>query len=178
MPLLNPVVERFRCFVRGLADAPPGALKPEEALSTLAADLRQLSASVRWDESPYRPALGSEELVYEIARAGEAGPALYLVSDGVGTSSPPHEHLTWAVIVGISGVEVNVRYELVNVKNRLVRPTGRAFVAGGDVLVLDTGAIHSTLVAGPTPTYHLHLYGKPLESLPPFPARRYDVDAA
>ena len=120
MPLLNPVVEHFRCFVRGLADAPPGALKPEEALSTLAADLRQLSASVRWDESPYRPALGSEELVYEIARAGEAGPALHLVSDGVGTSSPPHEHLTWAVIVGISGVEVNVRYELVNVKNRLV----------------------------------------------------------
>ena len=172
------MVEPFRSFIQRLADASPGTLKPGDALGAIAADLQQLSASVRWDESPYRPALASEELVYEIARGGAVGPTLYLVSDGVAVSSPPHEHLTWAVIVGISGVEVNVTYELVNVKNRLVRPLGRALVAKGDVLVLDVGTIHSTLVASPTPTYHLHLYGKPLETLPPFPVRRYHVDAA
>jgi predicted metal-dependent enzyme (double-stranded beta helix superfamily) len=122
--------------------------------------------------------LGPQELVYEIARASEAGPTLYLVSDGVGVSSPSHEHLTWAVIVGISGVEVNVVYELTNAKKRSVRPARRVLVAKNDVLVLETGAIHSTLVASSTPTYHLHRYGKPLETLPPFPARRYDADAA
>jgi predicted metal-dependent enzyme (double-stranded beta helix superfamily) len=101
-----------------------------------------------------------------------------LVSDGAGVSSPPHEHFTWAVIVGIRGAEVNVVYELTNAQKRLVRPARRVLIAKGDVLVLETGAIHSTLVASSTPTCHLHLYGKPLETLPPFAVRRYDTDAA
>jgi hypothetical protein len=69
MPLSDPVVEPLRSFIHRLEDASAGAPKPEEALRTMAADLQRLSAAVRWDECHYRQALGSEELVYEIARA-------------------------------------------------------------------------------------------------------------
>ena len=153
-----------------------GARRPrlEGFLGSLGRDLLRIGAAVPWDAGSYRPAGGSEELVYEVARASDAGPALYLVSDGPGVSSPPHEHLTWAVIVGLGGVEVNVLYELVDARQRRVRSVAQTLVAPGDTLVLVAGAIHSTHVEGGAPTYHLHLYGKPLDSLPAFASRRFE----
>lgn len=172
------MAETFRSFVEQVDHELPGPDATERSLGAVAERLRQLSAAVRLDASDYRPARPGEELLYELARAPGDGPALYLVSDGAGVFSAPHEHLTWAVIFGISGAEQNFLYRVVDARLRLVRRAGEALVAGGDVLVSGTSSIHSTRVVGTTPTYHLHLYGKPLDALPEFAVREYSAGEA
>lgn len=109
-----------------------------------------------------------EELLHALF-AHPTGPTLYLVSDGVGVTSPPHEHMTWAVIVGLSGFELNTLYSQgVGTAMHLV---SELVVGPGDFIVLEPVAIHATSVVGTQPTLHLHMYGRPLHTLPPFAAR-------
>jgi predicted metal-dependent enzyme (double-stranded beta helix superfamily) len=127
------------------------------------------------DTSLFPSAQPGEELLYELAVDSQGGPSLYLVSDGVGVSTPPHEHQTWAVIIGIRGREFNVIY----------RPApefgqGRAAVVSeciigpGDVFVMLPEEIHGIDHGrGNHPTYHIHLYGRPLSSLPRLESRLY-----
>jgi predicted metal-dependent enzyme (double-stranded beta helix superfamily) len=141
-----------------------------DALSLLAQDLAALGTRLQPDRFPR--AQPGEELVYPLIEQSQ-GPSLYIVSDGVGTSSPPHEHQTWALIVGLAGNEMNTFYSLSTAEPDVPIPAHRRNVSAGDFVVLDSSAIHSTSVAGTEPTYHLHLYGRALSSLPPFAARSY-----
>jgi predicted metal-dependent enzyme (double-stranded beta helix superfamily) len=145
----------------------------EASLAAVAEDLRRLAAELALPPADFPPAGPGQERVYELAEDPGGGAALYLVSDAPCTVSPPHEHLTWAVIVGIRGVEANTLYRITDPERREVEVCGEAAVGAGQALVLPEGAIHSTAVLGPTATYHLHLYGKPLRSLPPFGERTY-----
>jgi predicted metal-dependent enzyme (double-stranded beta helix superfamily) len=108
-----------------------------------------------------------------LAEDARSGIALYLVSDAPGTVSPPHEHRTWAVIAGIRGVEANTLYRIIDSESRAVEMCGEVVVGAGQTLVLPERAIHSTAARGATATYHLHLYGKPLRSLPGLRVRTY-----
>jgi predicted metal-dependent enzyme (double-stranded beta helix superfamily) len=145
----------------------------EASLTAVAADLRHVAAELALPPTDFPPAGSSQELVYALAEDARSGIALYLVSDAPGTASPPHEHLTWAIIAGIRGVEANTLYRIRDPERREVEACGEALVAAGQALVLLEGAIHSTATLGETATYHLHLYGKPLRTLPPFEARTY-----
>ena len=129
-----------------------GALDRER----VAAELRELAMTHRWSATGLHPASVGQERVHLLASAGQDQPSLYLVSDGAGVVSPPHEHETWAVIAGISGIELNVVYARVPGRTREVEPIGDHRVGPGDVLVLDAASIHSTAVDGAA-TYHLHL---------------------
>lgn len=114
-------------------------------------------------------ASGSQELLVPLhVVAGK--PALYLVSDGAGVTSPPHGHGTWAVIAGLSGTERNIVYARDDAAG-VLRPLRSVDVGAGEVLCLRTDAIHATVAAGNRPTFHLHLYGRPLDELPPFASR-------
>jgi predicted metal-dependent enzyme (double-stranded beta helix superfamily) len=124
-------------------------------------------------ESFYRKANEGEELVYRIATDPKSGITLYLISDGPRSISPPHEHLTWSVIVGLDGVEENTVFEPLDQEKRTVRICRTVSVGPGESIFFDRAAIHGTKVVGQASTYHLHLYGKPLESLPPFASRIY-----
>lgn len=132
--------------------------------------------SRRTDLTAYRRALPTEELVHAL-HASASGPAAYLVSDGAETCSPPHEHQTWAVIVGIAGCEVNRLYVLASpgapASARKLRFESEQRVGPGESLVLAHTAIHSTSVLGPASTLHLHVYGQALERLPPFASRTF-----
>lgn len=151
-----------------IARVPPhdGSL-PAKLLESLAAELQQLAVPSLWQPASLRPASVGEELLYLIASSAHA--ALYLVSDGVGTSSPPHEHQTWALIAGIHGCERNEFYER-SAPNG-IRLQSHRDVGAGDVVALLREAIHATTVHGDQPTYHLHLYGARLQDLPPFAQR-------
>ena len=46
-----------------------------------------------------------------------------------------------------------------------------------DALYLSSDAIHATTAMDDTPTFHLHLYGRPLTELPPYAARCYPPSA-
>jgi predicted metal-dependent enzyme (double-stranded beta helix superfamily) len=139
-------------------------------LTELASGL--LAWTRRHELTTYKRASASEELLYPL-HAAEAGAAVYLLSDGVNSKSPAHEHHTWAVIVGIAGRELNRMFTLG--PDRQLRLSHEQVVGPGDTLVLESAAIHSTVVVGTEPTFHIHVYGKALERLAPFSARTFEA---
>ena len=153
-----------------------GVVPDEERLTEAAETLRTLVMSPLWPMSSFRSALPGEELVHELAVAsGE--PSLYLVSDGAGTSSPPHRHDTWAIIAGIRGRESNILFRLVACAEPFAVPVETVTVGPGEVLILAPESVHATEVVGSEATFHLHLYGRPLHELPGFEERISSVDA-
>lgn len=95
--------------------------------------------------------------------------ALYLSVGRKGRETPPHNHTTWAVIVGMSGEEENRIYareddgsvegaaELKQIDSKLLR--------ADDGLAYMPDAIHSIHVISDEPTRHFHMYGTALHAL-------------
>lgn len=137
--------------------------------------MARLGNEIDWDELQVQVAGPNEERLYLLAQREPDGPALYLVSDGAGVTSPAHEHRTWALIVGLSGIESNILYERTSLEEREARRNEVKNIGAGDSIVLTEGAIHATEVIGPKATFHLHLYGKPLHCLPSFEDRIFCV---
>ena len=75
--------------------------------------------------------------------------------------SPPHNHLTWAVIGLYSGREDNIFYRRDG--DRIIE-RGRQDLAPRDVMVLDTDTIHSISNPLPHRSYALHVYGGALDN--------------
>ena len=114
-----------------------------------------------------------QEALYELGRHPVSGIALYLVSDAPGIVSAPHEHRTWAVAVGLGGIEVNTLYRIRDAGARTAAPGASRRIGPGDWIVMLEDEVHATESLGPAPTYHLHLYGRALDSLPPFGTRTF-----
>lgn len=99
--------------------------------------------------------------------AGE--PALYLNSINPGKTTLPHNHTTWAVIVALSGQELNRVYRRSDDGSRPGRATleqvREVVVQPGQPVSFLPDDIHSIHVTGDEPTLHFHLYGQPLETL-------------
>ena len=108
-------------------------------------------------------------VIYRLAEDADHRFALYASAGAPGKSVPPHNHTTWAVIVGVHGDEHNVFYERVDdgsVAGRgEVRPSGEFTVTHGTGVTLMPDDIHSIHVTGDKPTVHLHMYGLALEQL-------------
>ena len=167
----NAIVQQARHFVEQLVTLPQ---EPAD-LRAIADSLRLFASSSVWQTAPYRQAVPGEELLYELALGNGNGPSLYLVSDGGGVTSPPHCHGTWAVIAGIRGQEFNHRYAVQSPDRRTAVCTGEVAVGPGQALTLGPEDVHSTEVRGVGSTFHLHLYGRPLNELPSFESRCYTV---
>lgn len=144
-----------------------------QLLDKLADLLKQFTYEKDFWISRFRPANHNEELLYEIIVNKSSGISLCLVSDGVDVKSPPHTHHTWAIIAGISGVELNRMYVVTDHQKRTVKEVKVVTVGPGDVAVFTKDDIHSTEVTGHQPTYHLHMYGCDLKSLPAFNKRTF-----
>jgi predicted metal-dependent enzyme (double-stranded beta helix superfamily) len=95
--------------------------------------------------------------------------ALYMNALNPGNETKPHDHTTWAVVVAVSGQELNRRYERTDdgsVEGRAtLRETGQVMVEPGRGITLMPEDIHSIHTSGSEPTRHLHLYGLALERL-------------
>jgi len=81
----------------------------------------------------------------------------------------PHNHTTWAVIVGICGNERNVFYKRTDDASKdgigIVHPIREFNVSHGSGVTLMPDDIHSIHVTGNKKTIHLHMYGLALEKL-------------
>ena len=119
-----------------------------------------------------------EERLHALAVASESTPSIYLVSDGAGVVSPPHEHCTWAVIVGVRGNELNTFFHRPSSGSVFITPEHSVCVGPGEFLTMRESAVHSTAVVGNESTFHVHLYGRPLFALPPFASRCFAVQDA
>lgn len=157
-------------FVDDLAALQLGDQPCDSQLAAVGNLMLQLASATDWRATGLAPASGDQELLYPL-HVTPSRPALYLVSDGPGVTSAPHGHATWAVIVGIHGNEHNTIYRRATPTSDTVRPVSDIEVKARDVLVLPATAIHATRAADQAPTFHLHLYGKPLDELPPYASR-------
>lgn len=153
-----------------------------ETLATIAARLEQLAAHQQlFSPADFPPPAAGQggSTRYRLNPAdSDASPALYLNAINPGKASPPHNHTTWAVIVAIAGQELNRLYERTDDRRdptrAQIRVAREVTVQPGTPITFLPDDIHSIHVGGDTPTWHLHLYGQPLETL----AERIAIDPA
>jgi predicted metal-dependent enzyme (double-stranded beta helix superfamily) len=95
-------------------------------------------------------------------------PFVTVVSWLPGRGAPPHDHGTWAVVVGVEGVERNSFWERVDDHSKPghaeLRQTGGKDCGPGDVLAMPSGTIHGVKNESGSITLSFHVYGRPLNA--------------
>jgi len=96
------------------------------------------------------------------------GLALYAVAAQGQSATPPHDHTTWAVVVGVEGEELNRLYRPVHAGPGEARleEIGATVVKPGTGVALMPDDIHSIQRTSDAPMLHFHLYGRSIEHLP------------
>jgi len=88
------------------------------------------------------------------------GLALYANSaNGRFFETPVHNHKTWAVLVGVAGVELNRLCE--RTEDGGIRDVGQVELRQGTSLIFEPEDLHA--ISGDAPLLNFHLYGKGLE---------------
>jgi predicted metal-dependent enzyme (double-stranded beta helix superfamily) len=120
-----------------------------------------------FDEFPLRH---DGSTLYRLSEDPDHGFALYAVAARSESRMPPHDHTTWAVVVGVEGGELNRHYRRLDDgampgQGRL-EATGATLVKEGTGVALMPDDIHSIERSSDAPMLHFHLYGRSLEHLP------------
>ena len=100
--------------------------------------------------------------LYRLSEDEDHGFALYLNVASGDVNAPPHDHTTWAVIVGIDGQEENRFYKKVpdgveQIDSKMVEP--------GKGVAIMTGEFHTIHINAGKPVMNFHMYGRGLEQL-------------
>ena len=134
-----------------------------DAIGELAAGLAQHKDLFDKERFP-PPGDGVRSALYLLNEDDDHGYAMYLVCTQPGNGAPPHDHMTWAVIVGFEGDEENVLWERIDdgsAPGRAeIRETGRVVLREGDSIAFGPDDIHSIKTVSEGSTRHIHLYGK------------------
>ena len=141
------------------------------ALAAIEAELLELAARRELFPIKHFP-VGPDDgngVIYRLSEDADHRFALYASTGVPGKGVPPHDHTTWAVIVGVHGDEHNVFYRRADDGSRPGKGTlakiRETTVGPGTGVALMPDDIHSIFVAGETNTVHLHMYGLALERL-------------
>jgi len=107
----------------------------------------------------------STSYMYRLAQDADDRFALYAQSSRGHVETPPHDHTTWAVVVGHAGNELNRFYER---SDDGVVEIGRHMVGAGTGVAMLPDDLHSIHID--EPALNFHCYGLALERLD---SRRY-----
>lgn len=94
--------------------------------------------------------------------------SLFIVADSwlPGRGVRPHDHGTWAVVVGVTGPETNEFWERTDDGSRPGRAELKKIreetISEGDVVVMSAGEIHSVVNETNETTLSFHVYGRHL----------------
>lgn len=116
------------------------------------------------------PSASEDAALYGLSVDADKRFALYIYRPRPGKETPPHNHTTWAIVVGIAGEEPTRVYERVSEDRAAGRATlrvSREFTVGAHTgVAYMPNDVHSIHIAGERPIMHLHLYGRSLLDLP------------
>ena len=116
------------------------------------------------------PLLHEGSTMHLLSEDEDHGFALYAVAAHSASKTPPHDHTTWAVVVGVEGAEVNRHYRRVDdgtvAGAGRLEETGATVVEPGAGVALMPDDIHSIERTSDAPMLHFHLYGRSIEHLP------------
>ncbi len=112
------------------------------------------------DYPPPAPGAKLRSCLYRLSEDADHRFALYANASLGGYGTPAHNHTTWAVIVGVTGEELNKFYERVPDG---VREKGRDVVRQGTGVAFMPEDLHSIHIEAPL--LNFHLYGLALEQL-------------
>lgn len=113
------------------------------------------------DFPPPAPGGKLKSCLYRIAEDPDHRFALYVNASLGGHNTPAHNHTTWAVIVGVSGEELNCFYD--RAEEGGVREKGRAVVKQGTGVAFMPEDLHSIHIQAPL--INFHMYGLGLDQL-------------
>ena len=137
-----------------------------ETLQAIRARLMQLAERTDLfkldDFPPPKPGDERNSCLYRLSEDADHRFALYANSSRGNHASPPHNHTTWAVIVGVCGSdELNRFYE--RTPEGGVREVGSELVRAGSGVAFMPDDLHSIHIEAPL--LNFHLYGRGLEQL-------------
>jgi len=131
--------------------------KIKQRLMRLAARQELFTAA---DYPPPQPGSKRNSCLYRVAEDADHRFALYVNSSDGNYGTPAHNHTTWAVIVGVSGEELNRFYDRVDIG---VKEKGNAVVKQGTGVAFMPEDLHSIHIQAPL--INFHMYGLALERL-------------
>jgi predicted metal-dependent enzyme (double-stranded beta helix superfamily) len=135
------------------------------SLQDIKARLIKLAArSDLFDPKDYPPPAPGGKLrscLYRISEDADHRFALYANASLGGYGTPAHNHTTWAVIVGVTGEELNKFYD--RDPKSGVREKGRDVVKQGTGVAFMPEDLHSIHIEAPL--LNFHMYGLALEQL-------------
>ena len=141
-----------------------------DALGKIRNELIELTQDKElFPRSSFPIANDGESPVYRISEDPDHRYALYASVGAAGKSVPPHNHTTWAVIVGVYGDELNRFYKRTDDESiegfAELEETGSFVVRHGNGVVFLPEDIHAISTDDSEPTVHLHMYGLALDHL-------------
>ena len=144
-------IERDQGVTRGSLE------KIKQRLTQLAARQALFTAA---DFPPPQPGSKRNSCLYRVAEDADHRFALYVNSSDGNYGTPAHNHTTWAVIVGVSGEELNRFYDRTGDGPR---EKGSAVVKQGTGVAFMPDDYHSIHISAPL--INFHMYGLALEQL-------------
>jgi predicted metal-dependent enzyme (double-stranded beta helix superfamily) len=112
------------------------------------------------DFPPPPPGGKRHSCLYRLSEDADHRYALYANASLGGHDTPAHNHTTWAVIVGVTGEELNKFYDRAGGG---VREKGRGVVRQGTGVAFLSEDLHSIHIEAPL--LNFHMYGLALEQL-------------
>ena len=135
-----------------------------QSLEKIKQRLLQLAARTDlFDPNDYPPPAPGQKLrscLYRLSEDADHRFALYANASLGGYGTPAHNHTTWAVIVGVTGAELNRFYERTA---EGIRENGRDVVRQGAGVAFMPEDLHSIHIEAPL--LNFHMYGLALEQL-------------
>lgn len=134
------------------------------SLENIKARLIKLAArNDLFDPKDYPPPAAGQKLrscLYRLSEDADHRFALYANASIGGYGTPAHNHTTWAVIVGVTGEELNKFYDRAGAG---VKEKGRDVVRQGTGVAFMPEDLHSIHIEAPL--LNFHMYGLALEQL-------------
>jgi predicted metal-dependent enzyme (double-stranded beta helix superfamily) len=131
----------------------------DEIMARLREPARRLASSRSWIDRRLSAGLApGRNLVHE---EPDHSLAILLVKWRAGSRAPAHDHGTWALIAGVEGEEINIRWRRKDDGSRAgfaeIEEFSQVAVGPGEILCIGEREIHT--VSTPSPALALHIYG-------------------